>query len=170
MAVAAAKCFSGLVGAVHVTLGWSGYGWTVGYAVLGYVVLSDPAPRRWVSALMYLSSTGVLVIAERTFGYDQWEMAYNGPLVLVQAIGLIGLVRSVHMRDRLGGPLAHAAQLTFGVYLVHLVFVQAFRITLGAASLPRFVLLLVSWTGTVALSFAVVALWHRRPRLIRFLG
>lgn len=160
----------GLVGAIDANLVWSGFGWALGYAILGYVIISASPPRRWISASSYLGATVGLLVAERLIGYDRWEMAYNGPLVLLQAIGLIGLIRSVRIPVRWQPALAHAARLTFGVYLVHLVFVQAFRITIGATLMPLLLVLLASWTGTVILSFATVAVWHRRSRLERLLG
>ena len=169
-AIAALILPYGLVGAFQANISWAAFAWAVGYAVLGYVLLSIDPPRRRVSVPLFLGTTIGLVVAEQLIGYDHWEMANNGPLVFVQTIGLIGLVRSIRIGDRWKGPLATAATLTFGVYLVHLVFVQMFQITLGTSSLPQLLVLGVSWLGTLTLSFAAVALWHRRPTLIRILG
>jgi surface polysaccharide O-acyltransferase-like enzyme len=169
-AIAALILPYGLVGAFQAQLAWSSFGWAVGYAVLGYVIISATPPRRWISVSLYLGATAGLVVAERLIGYGHWGMAYNGPLVLAQTVGLVGLLRSVRIPDRWQRTLADAAKLTFGVYLVHLVFVQAFRITIGTTSVPQIAVLVISWVGTVTISFVVVALWHRHPRLQRVLG
>ena len=97
-------------------------------------------------------------------------MAYPGPLVFAQTIWLIGLVRSVHIPDRWRGAIASAAKLTFGVYLLHLLFVVGFQLTLDTWQIPRMLTLVISWSATVVLSFALVACWHRFRALERLLG
>ncbi len=160
----------GVVGLFGATLSWSVFGWALGYAVLGYVLIEVDPPGRWLSGTLYIGATVALVVAERLVGYNQWEMAYPGPLVLVQTIGLIGLARSLHVPVRWDGLVTATAKLTFGVYLVHLLFVQGFAITLNKSSTPLSVVLIVNWLTTVAMSFIAVAAWHRVRGLDRILG
>lgn len=160
----------GLVGAVGATLSWSIFGWALGYALLGHVLLETAAPRRWVSAGLFLGATAGLLVAERAIGYNQWEMAYPGPLVMAQTIGLIGLVRAIRIPDRWAPRLLAAAELTFGVYLAHLLFVQSFAIAIGRPQMPLSLALAVTWLATLVLSFALVGAWHRVPNAERVLG
>ena len=127
-------------------------------------------PARWLSGTLYVGATVGLIVAERAIGYNQWEMAYPGPLVLVQTIGLVGLIRSVQVPSALRSPVASLARLTFGVYLVHLLFVQGFAITLDKSATALSIGLAVRWLVTVAGSFAAVAVWHKFGRLDRILG
>jgi surface polysaccharide O-acyltransferase-like enzyme len=160
----------GSVGAFNVGLSWAPFGYALGYAVLGYVVISAGPPRRSISLALFFGATAGLVVAEQLIGYNQWEMSYPGPLVFAQTIALIGLVRSVSIPDRWHGTIARAAKLTFGVYLLHLIFVQGFMITLYTWPVPDILMLVISWLATVTLSFAMVAGWHRIRGLERILG
>jgi surface polysaccharide O-acyltransferase-like enzyme len=160
----------GLAGSFFSSVSWVPYGWALGYAVLGYVVISAAPPRTWISAVLYLGATAALVVTEQLIGYDHWQMSYAGPLVFVQTLGLIGLVRTAHIPERRRGFIAAAAKLTFGVYLVHLLFVQGFYLTLFTWRIPEVLMLLISLPITVVASFAVVACWHRVPGLEKLLG
>ena len=160
----------GLAGSLYVNVSWVPYGWALGYAVLGYVIISSSPPRAWISAALFLGATAGLIVTEQLIGYDHWGMAYPGPLVFAQTIGLIGLVRTVHIPDRWRGAIASAAKLTFGVYLLHLLFVVGFQLTLDTWQIPRMLTLVISWSATVVLSFALVACWHRFRALERLLG
>jgi surface polysaccharide O-acyltransferase-like enzyme len=159
----------GLAGTLYGSVSWVPFGWALGYGILGYVVLST-APPRWASVALFLGATAALVVTEQMYGYDQWEMSYAGPLVFAETVGLIGLVRSLHISDRWRGVVAGLAGLTFGVYLVHALFVQGFMLTLYRWQIPPMVMLVVSWSATVLVSFALVALWHRIRALEWLLG
>ena len=124
----------------------------------------------WISGALYIGATATLVVAERLVGYNQWEIAYPGPLALLQTIGLIGLVRTVSLLPTLQGQVMRVAQLTFGLYFVHLLFVQGIVIALNESSAALSVRLTVLWLVTVIGSFASVALWYRTGRLIRIVG
>jgi surface polysaccharide O-acyltransferase-like enzyme len=161
----------GLSGSFFDGPSWVPFGWALACAVAGFVILSTPPLRLWASAILFVGATAALVVAALSIGYDRWTMAYPGPLVLAQTIGMIGLARGVRLPQRWQSTVIALGKLTFGVYLVHLVFLQAFGMTIyEAPAIPYIPLLLGSWIAAVALSFGATALWHRSRRLESFLG
>ena len=159
----------GLAPAFHASVSWDGFGWALGYAVLGYLVFTAKPPSRSLSLALYLGSVAALVVLERLTGYNTWPASYFGPLVLAATIGLIGVLRSISIPGRWQPATLAAAKLTFGVYLVHPLVLDLFRVTIGKSSAPDLLVLVVSWLGAVVLSFGLAALWHR-ARLGRVLG
>jgi len=159
-----------LAAALRTNLSWASFGWAIGYAVIGYVMLSLPAPRRWISAAVYVGATFGLVVAEQLIGFYQWPMIETSPLILLQTLGLIGLVRSVRLPESWKPRVIAAARLTFGVYLVHLIFLDAVRLILARTDTSLLLALTMNWLVPVVCSFGVVALWHRSQTIGRLLG
>jgi surface polysaccharide O-acyltransferase-like enzyme len=160
----------GLTGMAGVDLAWGDFGWAIGYALLGYLLLSTAPPRPWISALLYLGASAGLVLATRATGYGKWDLLFPGPLIICQTVGAIGLIRSIRFPERWHGPILKAASLTFGVFLVHQLFTYFFGLTLYTWPIPHLLILSTAIVGTVVLSFGAVAAWHRVPLLRQLLG
>lgn len=160
----------GLGGAFGTTVSWASFGWVMGYAVLGYILISAPPPRRAVSAALWVGSTLALLAGERLVGYDRWVMASPGPLVMIQAIGVIGLVRTIQIRERWRPLVYSAAALTFGIFLSHPLVLDVFRLTIQRTDTPIPIVFAVTLVGGLVFSFGLVALWHRVRGLRPILG
>jgi surface polysaccharide O-acyltransferase-like enzyme len=153
-----------------IDVSWSAFGYAFGYAALGYLLFSAAVPPRWLSGALVLGSTAALIVADRLVGYNGWELDNAGPLYVVQTIGVICFVRTIHIPDARRGMVLRAARLTFGVYLVHTLVLDLLHLTIARAPMPVSVSLFLTTVGAIVLSFALVALWHRSRGLQLLLG
>jgi surface polysaccharide O-acyltransferase-like enzyme len=155
----------GVAPAFKVGVDWAGFGWALGCAIFGYVYLSAPPPRLRLSLALYLGATLAMLVTARMFGFERWPMSVAGPMVAAQAIGVIGIVRSVRIPVSWRPRVIALAGCTYGVYFFHMAVLRALRLFLIDKGLPETTVLVATSVGTVALAYAAVYTWHRSRAL-----
>jgi len=156
-----------------VALGWASFGWAIGYAAIGFMLL-ESAPHRRVGFLLFAAAATAMAVLTDHIGYDEWPTAYTSVLRVAAMTGVIWMAVRITLPARLRGPVVRLGGLTFGVYLVHPALLDAVKVLMWAglplAGLGTGARLGVAWLVSVVGSFAVVALWQRSRLLTRILG
>lgn len=112
---------------IHTAAGYSGY------FVLGHYLRAYPLPSRWRRWCYAAGLAATVIMIAGTIGYSHrshkavnWFINYLTPTVLAQAVAVFVLF--VHRRPRLHGAwqrwVPAMARLSFGVYLVHVLFIR----------------------------------------------
>ncbi|MCT1557961.1 acyltransferase [Helcobacillus massiliensis] len=152
----------------------------VGYYVLGYALVTHPPSRGigWACAALFpllvaVCAWEILHPGEAPPLLDSaLVMSYFSPLLTAMSVVLFVAAASLGKSWRVGDgvrrilrPLAGAS---FGVYLVHMVFVAELRTWFPALESEALSPNLVVWALAVVLSFALMLVWIRIPGLRRF--
>lgn len=143
--------------------------YVLGYALLGAAVFALSRPlshhmRVVVLAALVAWTAGMVALAY-AIGY-QGVFAYATVFVAVQAVLACLTLNGVQVPARLARPVASLAEASFGVYLVHLLVLQALTLVLGRAS--HLVGGVQAWwsiplltVATLAISWALASGWAR---------
>ncbi|MEA2518878.1 MAG: hypothetical protein QOF49_958 [Chloroflexota bacterium] len=169
----AALLVFGLAGAFRTPLTWTGFAWVIGYAALGLFLLEGPHPSRRVGLALYVAAALAIAVLGRVVGYNHWPYFNQGPLAVLATIGLFWALRGVTPSPALARRLRSAAGLSFGIYLAHPLILDYVRLAVvrdPVGELPGPLRLGLAWVVTMAATTALVAVWHRSPRLVRLLG
>jgi surface polysaccharide O-acyltransferase-like enzyme len=160
---------TGAAAAVHLTIYSRDIAWVLGYAVLGYVVLEHGRNHKW-GLPVFLAASAMIVALTYALGYDTWPSTGSSPLVFMGTIGLLYGFHSLSVPPKWVPLVLAAARLTFGVYLIHPLVLDALRLTIGRSGLPPTAILIALWALGVAISAALVWLWQHSKTLSRALG
>ena len=164
----------GLAAAFKVSLSWETFGWTLGYAALGVVLIETPAKRRWAGALAFGVGAGLTVAGIAWRGYDTWPSLYFSPAVLLATVGVLVAVAGTAVPERWAALVTKLGALTFGVYFVHPLFLDVMRLASRNGgpldAVPLAARLVLTWVVAIVGAFGAAALWHRSERLARILG
>ncbi|MFE2049931.1 acyltransferase [Streptomyces sp. NPDC059459] len=145
------------------------------YAVTGALLLSLPAAavagrgRRLLWLAGGLCAWGAVAVYEHRVHFPG---PYGSVVVALLAGTLLMALNRIRVPERFRPLLGRLAGVSFGAYLVHLLFLEALapRVVSADAGWPGAVGALAGLTGaTVVLSFAAALLWTRL-RLGRWLG
>jgi peptidoglycan/LPS O-acetylase OafA/YrhL len=163
----------GIATALDRTVSWGLFGWAMGYAALGVLLLESP-PHRRLGAVLYGSAVAALVLLVSAIGEHTWPTAFTSPFRVVAALGMVWMLVGLTMTPGLRFAAIRLGGLTFGVYLVHPLLLQLVRLV-GRPGWPLELLPTWAHLGLMLLvaivgSFALVALWHRSALLTRWLG
>ena len=140
--------------------------------------LRDLAPRRWPAALaLVLLAAGLAVVNAR--GTLPWTASLDQPISRGTAIAIAGLalILALHRlpagcwlsRLLVNPAMVRLGQISFSVYLLHFLVIEALRRTLGPLTLPtRFADLfwlasLPAWIIAAALPAALTYRWIEQP-------
>ncbi len=127
----------------------------------------------WVAAALacFVLWMGMMGLSMHDGGPPGVQIAAHVAFVLSCASGCFALL-AVCLRfvERRAVFLESVAESSYGMYLVHYVFVVWLQYALLGAALPAIVKGLLVFCGVVALSWATTALMHRAPLGYRLIG
>ena len=116
----------------------------------------------------------LVFVLGRSLGYNSWPYFNQAFTVAIATVGILLMGRSARVPARWAGTVTRLAGLTFGVYLAHFLVLDVVNRLVGGLNrvvdLPGPVNLFLVLIPSIVLSFALVAVWHRIPRLERVLG
>jgi surface polysaccharide O-acyltransferase-like enzyme len=163
----------GAAAAFRTTLSWQAFGWSIGYAALGYAII-ESAGRPRLGLVAFVVGGVATTAGIAWLGYDTWPSAYFSPLVVLTTLGGLWMMTHVTLTPRLATVVTRLGALTFGVYLFHPLVLDVMRLSSEPGGLvhevPLAARVALTWAVAVVVSFAVVALWHRSRILVRILG
>jgi surface polysaccharide O-acyltransferase-like enzyme len=149
----------------------------VGYFLIGYAISTTqlrPRPALAVAALILafaIPSVSAYLAATALPGLKEYVRDYLGlPVVAAALLAFLGFRATI---GRVGPAAAarwrHLARLTFGVYLIHLIFAVAL-LHYGAINGSELLPTIAAFGATLVLSFAAVEIWSRIPVARRLVG
>lgn len=137
-----------------------------GYVVVGYLIDSRKALRGMSLPILSLLTLACLSLAWATTMAvgDAW---YDNPGLLVAGAGTFETALRSAERKPAGCSrlIASLSKMSFGVYFVHMPVLRALRGVLPLGSVPHWIATLLLWAPALAISFLVVLLLWRPPRL-----
>ncbi|WP_059009885.1 acyltransferase [Streptomyces specialis] len=155
------------------TVGWGFGTYSVVYAAVGALILAlpnglPPRYRPWVLAALLLTVAGCVWYDTRI----HYVIPNAHPFVALMTLAVLVLVLRLRVPERWRPRLKQVAGAALGAYLVHIFFVEELvrrMISPDMGPADGTVLLVVTASMTIALSYAVSLLWGRFG-LRRFLG
>jgi surface polysaccharide O-acyltransferase-like enzyme len=176
-----AAAFLGLFAAIalfHLRASWTGFGWTLAYAALGYVLLGTGRlghPRAGLA--LYVGASAVILALGSTLGYNTWPFFNQAPTVAIAMVGLLlaaPTILRLEARPRWSELALRAGGLSYGVYFAHFLVLDWLRLVIlrvdAVAPIPGPLKLVGLLVGTIVLTFALAAFWHRSRRATTLLG
>jgi surface polysaccharide O-acyltransferase-like enzyme len=152
--------------------------WVLTYAFLGAVLLlegdGDARLRPVGAALLLTGTVGTMLVAVR---HGSWPMipTYGSLTVLASAIGVLLIVRGVHVNVKYASTIRTLGRASVGVYFVHILVLTILEkaleragVTVGGSMAAWMVpvLIILTFAGSAALAVA----WSRIPGMRRWLG
>ncbi len=168
----------GLISAARLPVSWTGFAWTLGYAGIGFAILSSGRLRgRGIAVCVFLAASFAVAVLGRTLGYNTWPYFNQSPIIMIGLVALLWAVAGADLRpwaERWRPLILATGGLTYGAYMVHFLVLNVAQIVLAgldaAVPIPGPAKVVGLITVTTLGSIGIAALWHRSSRLAAALG